>query len=191
MTLADILRAGKANIERLGWAQGDDAVFIEGSPHGCCVATSMGVYAGVNFGELSMDATLVFKRANGIDKNNGVGNWNDDPARTKEEVLTAFDKAIALAEQESAAQPPESGERRAVMAGGLFSNLRCDDCGRFTLLTGGVSSAMIFDFVAMCPDYEHARCPACTESLGPVKSNARPSNGDMTPYQTVHQEPRP
>ena len=24
MTLADILRAGKANIERLGWAQGDD-----------------------------------------------------------------------------------------------------------------------------------------------------------------------
>jgi hypothetical protein len=71
------------------------------------------------------------------------------------------------------------------MSGGLFTNPRCNDCGRFATLANGASSAMQFDFVAMEPSYDHLRCASCTAKLGPVRSNARPSNGDMTPYQTV------
>jgi hypothetical protein len=69
-----------------------------------------------------------------------------------------------------------------------FSITRCDDCGRFASLSGGASSAMMFDFVAMCPDYERLRCADCTERLGPVHSNARPSNGDMSPYETIYDD---
>ena len=34
--------------------------------------------------------------------------WNDDPARTQEEVLALFDKAIALAEADDEASRPEA-----------------------------------------------------------------------------------
>jgi len=77
------------------------------------------------------------------------------------------------------------------MSGGLFSPLRCDDCGQFATPANGASSAMIFDMVAMCPDYDHLRCPKCTAKLGPVRSNARPSNGNMQPYETIHDEAQP
>lgn len=71
------------------------------------------------------------------------------------------------------------------MAVGLFDNPRCDDCGRYSVLHSGASSAMIFDFVNMCPSHERLRCAACTKKLGPVHSNARPADGDMTPYESV------
>ena len=59
---------------------------------------------------------------------------------------------------------------------------RCDDCGRF--MSKG-SWADIYDFVALCCDYQHFRCARCTEKLGPALSNAKPHNGDMSPYQGV------
>lgn len=71
------------------------------------------------------------------------------------------------------------------MSGGLFTSPRCDDCGQFASLADGASSAMIFSFVDMSPDYDHLRCKKCTAKLGPVHSNARPSNGYMTPYESV------
>lgn len=63
--------------------------------------------------------------------------------------------------------------------------LKCDDCGRFMTTAGG-SSADIYDF-GPSPglDHEHYRCNKCTERLGPAESNARPSNGDMSPYQRM------
>ena len=62
---------------------------------------------------------------------------------------------------------------------------RCDDCGRFMDCTAsGASTAYQYDFVAMECTHEHWRCPSCTARLGPVRSNARPHNGDMTPYET-------
>jgi len=64
----------------------------------------------------------------------------------------------------------------------LGDALRCDDCGKFTSGEGATFASM-FDFVAMCPDYDHCRCGACTERLGPVKSNARPHSGDTSPYE--------
>ena len=62
--------------------------------------------------------------------------------------------------------------------------MRCDDCGRFGKHIGS-SSADIYDMVGMQLDREHWRCPACTEHLGPVQSNAKPADGDMSPYQTL------
>lgn len=104
--IADILRAGKANIESKGWCQGDEkALAEEGHPHGFCVATSVTDVTGLDNHttyNTGIDAMVLFKRANGIDPDLCIGRWNDAPGRTKEEVLAAFDKAIALAEQEGA-----------------------------------------------------------------------------------------
>jgi hypothetical protein len=40
-----------------------------------------------------------------------------------------------------------------------------------------------YDLSAMELEYEHVRCFRCTKKLGPVKSNAMPANGDMSPYE--------
>lgn len=60
--------------------------------------------------------------------------------------------------------------------------MRCDDCGRFMTPAGG-SWAHIYDMIGMGLDHEHWRCRRCTDLLGPVASNARPYDGDMSPYQ--------
>lgn len=59
-------------------------------------------------------------------------------------------------------------------------NSKCTDCGRF--MRDGTWAA-IFDLVAMELSHEHWRCTRCTGKLGPAQSNARPHNGDMTPYE--------
>lgn len=64
--------------------------------------------------------------------------------------------------------------------------MKCDDCGKFATIVGGASTAAMYDMVGMQLDHEHFRCASCTRELGPVQSNARPSDGDMTPYQSVH-----
>lgn len=68
-----------------------------------------------------------------------------------------------------------------------MSDGKCTDCGRYMSLAGGASSARMFDFVAMEPRYDHFRCVRCTEHLGAVCSNARPHDGNMSPYQSVHE----
>ena len=69
---------------------------------------------------------------------------------------------------------------------GELSTDRCNDCGRFMQLCNGASSATMYDMVGMQPSHDHWRCPSCTKTLGPIESNARPANGDMSPYQCVH-----
>jgi hypothetical protein len=62
---------------------------------------------------------------------------------------------------------------------------RCDDCGKFfNPLEKGASSAAIYDLVQMEAGYLHFRCSFCTKKLGPVHSNARPADGDMSPYES-------
>ena len=64
-------------------------------------------------------------------------------------------------------------------------NAKCDDCGRFmNCEASGSSTARKYDLVAMECIYDHWRCPSCTSRLGPVHSNARPNNGNMTPYES-------
>ena len=96
--IADILRNGKLLIETHGWGQGDGAMPPRG---GYCVLTAI----GGDEGDYHYDAIRLFERANGIGPTGfgiSVIGWNDAPERTKEEVFAAFDKAIALAEQENA-----------------------------------------------------------------------------------------
>ena len=64
--------------------------------------------------------------------------------------------------------------------------LKCNDCGRFMVLDGGASSARMYDFVAMEATHDHFRCASCTVKLGPAHSNARPHDGDMRPFESVH-----
>lgn len=65
-------------------------------------------------------------------------------------------------------------------------NGKCDDCGQFmNFYQSGSSWADRYDFVAMECIETRTRCPACTNKLGPLHSNARPANGDMSPYQGV------
>lgn len=62
--------------------------------------------------------------------------------------------------------------------------LKCDDCGKFMGKPG--SWAEIYDFVGMQLDHTHFRCERCTEHLGPVETNAKPWNGDLSSYQGVN-----
>jgi ribosomal protein L37E len=60
----------------------------------------------------------------------------------------------------------------------------CDRCGRMVFLDESKASwANTYDFVAMEPKDELLRCSRCTRVAGRVRSNARPSNGDMRPYE--------
>lgn len=107
--LSDILRAGKANIEQRGWCQGDDLAIFGPEDGPCCVATAItrqgqlfepfedGV-GGTRYRDRGWDAVELFKKANGLDVNQGVAQWNDALERTKAEVLAGYDKAIAAAE---------------------------------------------------------------------------------------------
>jgi hypothetical protein len=68
-----------------------------------------------------------------------------------------------------------------------YGDGKCNDCGRFMTLSGGASTACMYDFVAMELSHKHYRCARCTAKLGPIDSNARPADGDMSPYQSIHQ----
>ncbi len=68
----------------------------------------------------------------------------------------------------------------------MFGPPQCHRCGRFCRLGGGASSATMYDMVAMECTGEAVRCAKCTAEIGSVQSNARPSDGDMSPYQSVH-----
>jgi hypothetical protein len=59
---------------------------------------------------------------------------------------------------------------------------RCDTCAKFAS-NKGATFATMFDFVAMEASHDSMRCSACTERLGPVKSNARPHDGDTSKWE--------
>lgn len=85
-----------------GWGQGDDLVLpLDSSFY--CVATAC-TRAEVDRAKRDGDdyrsvlpAADVFRAANGIPDHISLGDWNDAPERTKDEVLAAFDKAIEAA----------------------------------------------------------------------------------------------
>lgn len=65
----------------------------------------------------------------------------------------------------------------------------CDRCGQFVgYHQPGSSYAEIYSFDpgSFGLDREVFRCPSCTLRHGPVHSNARPANHDMSPYQRVY-----
>lgn len=89
MTVKEHLIKSKALIEKKGWRnyskRGQNL-------DGFCVWTSM---IWTKEGPV-ISATMRFQEANNI--TDPVTTWNDRPDRTMEEVLAAFDKAIAYGE---------------------------------------------------------------------------------------------
>jgi hypothetical protein len=102
MKLSEILRAGKANIERYGWCQGDELAIHGGHNGPCCAATAIScqyqLFVDRNSAKLGDAAIEALKKAADIDLNIGIATWNDAPERTEAEVLAAYDKAITAAE---------------------------------------------------------------------------------------------
>lgn len=97
MTTHEVLVAARNEFARRGhWQQGN----LETPTRGLCP-----ILAFKKVGCLDDQAVRVreaFAAAAGIDKW-GIPLWNDAPGRTKEEVLVAFDKAIAA----TAPPPPD------------------------------------------------------------------------------------
>jgi hypothetical protein len=114
-TPADTLRAARALIAEKGWTQGSVAVDAAGKltdaadlDRAACFCAWGAVIAVTRFHDneecraIERDACRLLARAIGKSSIGHIIIWNDEAGRTREEVLTAFDKAIALAETESA-----------------------------------------------------------------------------------------
>lgn len=87
------LREAKQRILDNGWVKGYDGGPKEGWCAAAAIRNSPGDGGGKNI-DLYPESWL-FKEANGI--RGEICDWNDDPARTKDEVLLAFGKAIEYA----------------------------------------------------------------------------------------------
>lgn len=92
MTIAEILRAGKARLLERGWCQGDEKAIFGDGKFGYCAATAMEGRAD----DTDFTCGEFLRQANHI--SGSLGDWNDAPERTLEDVLAAYDKAIAAAE---------------------------------------------------------------------------------------------
>ena len=100
VTTVEVLRAARAKIEK-GWVQYTYEHEADGAPIAWCAAGAISrQHLSVNE---SAGAYLLLRRVCG----ETVSAWNDAPGRTKEEVLAAFDRAIALAEREGGARGRE------------------------------------------------------------------------------------
>ena len=101
-TPAEILREAKRLIEEKGWCQGADAIDRRGRPvlarsgdaASFCIAGALFAASFAEHGE--EQAIKLFRHC--IPETLSLAQWNDEPLRTPEQVLAAFDRAIALAE---------------------------------------------------------------------------------------------
>lgn len=92
-SVADALRAAKALIDTPEkWSCRDGAWYRPEETGKRCVVIAL-------TDADSFNAIPLFKRANGFVAD--VAKWNDAPERTHADVMQAFDRAIALAEQEA------------------------------------------------------------------------------------------
>lgn len=96
-----VLRRARALIAG-GWTQGAYmSVGFFGRRY-CAVgaiAYSAGLVPGLDTSTPAMtDARRALRTASGMEYYEGIETWNDNPRRTKQEVLAAFDRAIASLE---------------------------------------------------------------------------------------------
>lgn len=98
MTIAEILRAGKARLLATGWCQGDEAAIYAGPPRKLCAATAIGNgdYADSKSLKLASNACGLLQKVIGCDS---LADWNDAPERTLEDVLAAYDRTITEAQE--------------------------------------------------------------------------------------------
>lgn len=95
-TLKQVLEEARDILNGADWYHGNNP------SDGCKCAYTAIAQAEDNVCSASLRTARFFAEANDIADDgylNGVPNWNDAPGRTKEEVLEAFDKAIAAADK--------------------------------------------------------------------------------------------
>ena len=109
MTTVEVLRKAKQAVIELGWQQGQYRKTETEGPccalGACLVAVGAKLrrgYSGIDEYSADPETMEAFVRARRLlEKAVGgvvVWKWNDTPGRTQDEVLAAFDRAIALAE---------------------------------------------------------------------------------------------
>lgn len=86
----EVLEAAAEYIEQYGWHQGG-ASGPDGSVCALGAIDKCGQASGNNFIE---DASLLYEII--FPEFTGIGNWNDQPERTEQEVLDALQKAAKL-----------------------------------------------------------------------------------------------
>jgi hypothetical protein len=100
MAPVDVLRKAKALIEERGWHRGS----WHGPGGSVCLGRALEIATGVEppypFGLEDVDGYDEMVAATGCGRGQ-LTRWNDHPARSRGDVLAAFDKAIALAEAQS------------------------------------------------------------------------------------------
>jgi hypothetical protein len=93
--VARVLREARTLIETPDrWLQGGLYEFNFGKVARCCALGAINEAAQGDLSRAYRDATEALRRAAGPD----IVYWNDDPATTHADVLSAFDRAIASAE---------------------------------------------------------------------------------------------
>lgn len=65
-------------------------------------------------------------------------------------------------------------------------NMKCDICGKFIKFKTMYSWAIIYSFPYGGIEKDVFRCETDTQKYGPVQSNAKPYNNDMSPYQGIN-----
>lgn len=97
--LEALLRKAKHLIETVGWYQGALAHRdTKDQIVGYCAMGAICYANGKTDYDLIRSAKNLLRKGAGLDPDTLLGvDWNDDGSRTKEEVLKAFDAAIALA----------------------------------------------------------------------------------------------
>ena len=105
-TIADVLRAARAKIERPeAWMKGNFArdkrklATDSNALNAVCWDSAGAVYATPFNINMHILAILLLRKTLGV---SSITAWNDASKRTHAEVLAAFDRAILAAEQESA-----------------------------------------------------------------------------------------
>lgn len=102
MKSSEILTKAKNIILERGWGQGDEeTVFNTSDTPPCCVATALSYACNASINEMDgyRRARDWFTCANDMGGYDTIVKWNDAPERTKDEVLAAFDAAIALSQR--------------------------------------------------------------------------------------------
>lgn len=85
----DIVLKAKELIETVGWVQGRYEQFINGECVGYCLSGALGTAAMGSYTNTLCAARLEVQSLVGID----IPIWNDDPARTKEDVIRVLTEA--------------------------------------------------------------------------------------------------
>lgn len=105
MLISEVLIRAKDELLTRGWCQGtyrNDAAAV--CALGAIIAASCDA-PSVDFGTgFVIRAEAALHRAIGLSPLRGVMQWNDEPTRTPEQVLDAFDAAIAIVQQHERAE---------------------------------------------------------------------------------------